>query len=77
LPTDICVVITICRVFTEHEDPTGYYLLFSRVFSLMKRILDKEICFFYLHGTGYESITVDMDQSQMHGRLTNSESVLK
>lgn len=59
--------ITLCRVFTEFEDPEGYFLLFSRVFAVVEKVTGKPLEFKYLHGSGIHAILADMDWSQMKG----------
>ena len=61
--------IVLCRVFTESEDPEGYFLLFSRVFEVIEKVTGKPLQFQYLHGSGVHAILADMDWSQMKGML--------
>ncbi|OJJ78431.1 uncharacterized protein ASPGLDRAFT_182657 [Aspergillus glaucus CBS 516.65] len=60
-------VVTLCRAFTNRQDADGYEDLFQKVFELMEKHTNQPICFHYLHGSGFESITLDMDEGQMLG----------
>jgi hypothetical protein len=45
----------------------AYYLLFKKVFEIIHRLSGQPVQFFYLHGTGIETIVVDMDEGQRDG----------
>ena len=60
--------MTLCRAFTTRQDADGYECLFQRVFELMERYTNEQTHFHYLHGRGFESITLDQDNGQMLGR---------
>lgn len=64
----VVLVITLCRAFTTRQDAEGYKALFQKVFEIMAKHTRKSVCFSYLHGSGFESITMDMDEGQMHGK---------
>lgn len=64
--------LVLCRIFTEHEDPEGYFLLFSRVFKVIEEVTGKPLQFNYLHGSGVQAILADMDWSQMKGMSNSS-----
>lgn len=63
------LVITLCRAFTNHQDAEGYKYLFEKVFGLVERYSNQPVGFHYLHGHGFESITLDMDEGQMLGMI--------
>jgi hypothetical protein len=52
--------LVLCRIFTEHEDPEGYFLLFSRVFKVIEEVTGNPLQFNYLHGSGVQAILADI-----------------
>ncbi|KMP09240.1 hypothetical protein CISG_04911 [Coccidioides immitis RMSCC 3703] len=60
-------VITLVRVFTEHDSKNGYYLLFKRVFDVIETLIGCSIAWFHLHGVGIEGVGLDMDRKQTDG----------
>ena len=59
--------IVLCRIFTEHEDPKGYFPLFPQGFKAIEEVTGKALQFNFLHGGGVQAILADMDWSQMKG----------
>lgn len=64
---DQCKVITLLRVFTSEDSTAGYYRLFKRAFSLVKKVTGKDIKFDPIHGCGIHGIILDMDTKQYTG----------
>lgn len=62
------LVITLFRVFTNQETTEGYYLLFKRVFTLIKRITGQSVQFNSMHSSGICGIIIDMDAKQYIGK---------
>ena len=68
--TNTLLVITLLRVFMNHESPIAYKMLFTYVFKLLEDVLGTPIQFHYLHNSGFQAIVVDMDYKQMKGMST-------
>ncbi|EYE90406.1 uncharacterized protein EURHEDRAFT_417473 [Aspergillus ruber CBS 135680] len=60
-------IITLLRVFTDQETTEGYYLLFTRVFTLVQRMTGQSVEFNSIHSNGIYGIIVDMDTKQYTG----------
>lgn len=60
-------VITLCRVFTEQEDPAGYCRLFTRAFEAVSKLTGKPVRFRHIHGGGINALGLDMCNKQMKG----------
>lgn len=66
--TNILLVITLFRVFTNQETIKAYHFIFAMVFNLIERYIGKKVKFHYLHGSGIKSIVSDMCPKQMTGK---------
>jgi hypothetical protein len=64
----LILVITLCRVFTNQKTTEGYYLLFKRVFTLIKKITGQDVEFNSIHSSGINGIIVDVDSKQYTGK---------
>ncbi|EAW25652.1 uncharacterized protein NFIA_044710 [Aspergillus fischeri NRRL 181] len=61
------IFITLLRAFTNQETTEGYYLLFTRVFTLVQRMTGQPVEFNSIHSNGIYGIIVDMDTKQYTG----------
>jgi hypothetical protein len=65
----ILLVMTLLRVFMNRESPSAYKMMFKSVFELVHQITQKPPRFHHLHGEGLKAIVLDMDPSQMKGKI--------
>ncbi|KAN0067108.1 hypothetical protein V8E54_014755 [Elaphomyces granulatus] len=68
-------IITLCRVFTEQEDPAGYCRLFQRAFEVVSQLTGKQVRFRHIHGGGINDLGLDMDTKQTKGLGLYLESI--
>jgi hypothetical protein len=59
--------MTFCRIYTEQENPVGYYRLFKRAFETVSRLAEREVRFRHLHGDGINALGMDMCTKQAAG----------
>ncbi|EGE86700.2 hypothetical protein BDDG_09650, partial [Blastomyces dermatitidis ATCC 18188] len=60
-------IITLCRIFTEQENPERYYHLFQQTFAVVQKLQNQSVSFDYLHELKIQAIIVDMCTKQMTG----------
>ena len=68
--TDLTLVITLCRAFTNHKNEDAYKTLFQRVFALMIKATGQEIQWQHIHNQGLYGVVMDMDYAQINGRFS-------
>lgn len=61
--------MTILRVFLNSESSQMYYMMFKRVFQLVKDQAGQDIQFQHLHSHGIRAVAADMDKGQLSGKL--------
>ncbi|KAJ5198717.1 uncharacterized protein N7498_007834 [Penicillium cinerascens] len=68
-------IFTLCRVFTDKENPTAYKFIFQRVFELVSQAIQKPIRFESIHSEGIKAIVGDIYPNQMCGAVIKSRFI--
>ncbi|THC87352.1 hypothetical protein EYZ11_013204 [Aspergillus tanneri] len=60
-------ILTLCRCFITREDAATYFNMFKYLEEVIKKKAGQDILWRHLHGTGWHTVTMDMDMAQAKG----------
>ena len=61
--------MTFARAYVNQENPHTYMRMFTEVFRLIGELCQNQVKWKYLHGSGFESMIMDMDSHQLTGNI--------